>query len=348
MEFPVMGQPAASTAPSLTERVARMVSALQPGARMVEIADLKRLTGGNARQAWAFTASWSGPATGRQHHKRCVMLCKAGAGQLQADLGREFRILAALQRVGLPSPQVLWLDEHGDYLGMPGFVMERGDGEAGIRPLLNPIDPGMTRSLTEQLIRIGAALHDVDWQKAGLDFLAEGDPALAPAQELVRWETQYLQNRMEPLPVLSSVFEWLRHQLPAPERLSLVHGDFRLGNFLYREGRIELLLDWEMAHLGNPFEDLAWIYRPLWSPQAFLPLDEAVALYESATGRAIRPKDMLYHRIFSEAKFSVISLTAARSYDDSRTENLQLAGRMFRVSECLELCLQWIDQWEAS
>lgn len=330
----------------MQQRVANMIGALQPGAVDVEIADLNRLTGGNARHAWAFTASWGEPK--ERQYKRCVMLCKAGAGQLEADLGREFRTLAALGRTSLPSPRVLWLDERGTYLGMPGFVMERGDGESSILPLLDATDRGTTRSLAGQLIRIGADLHRVDWQTAGLGFLVKGDAALAPIQELARWEAQYLQNRMEPLPVLASIFEWLRRRLPAPKRVALVHGDFRLGNFLYSSGKIELLLDWEMAHLGDPLEDLTWIYRPLWSPKAFLPLDDAIAIYEVAANCKVRPTDLLYYRIFSEAKFAVISLTAARNYRDGRTEKLRLAGRMFTVPECLELCLQWMDQWEAT
>jgi aminoglycoside phosphotransferase (APT) family kinase protein len=341
-----MTQSHAPLGPTMEQRVARMICALQPDTSGVVVADLKRLSGGNARQAWAFTVDWQ--QAGEQRHKSCVMLCKAGAGQLEVDLGREFRTLAALVGTGLPLPRVLWLDEHGAFLGMPGFVMERGKGESGIVPLLGATEPATTRSLTQQLIRIGADLHNTDWQRTGLSFLASGDKAQAALQELARWEAQFQQNRMEPLPIMSSVFEWLRRHLPTPSRISLVHGDFRLGNFLYRDSKIELLLDWEMAHLGDPLEDLAWLYRALWSPQAFLSLDEAVALYESVADRRVRPVDLLYYRIFSEAKFAVISLTAARSYYDGRSENLRLAGRMFTVPECLELCLRWIDQWEAA
>ncbi len=327
----------------LAQRIADLIRAREPEASTVEVGELTRLSGGNARQAWSFVANWNGGLGPRS--KQCVMLCKAGAGQLEADIGREYRILAALQQSDVPSPRVLWLDETGDHLGMPGFVMEQGVGEASILPLLRP-DSTMTRPLTEQLLRVAADLHQVDWKKEGLGFLAEGDPAQAPARELERWRNQFLQNRLEPLPILASVFEWLRLNIPASSRVSIVHGDLRLGNFLYRGDRIELLLDWEMAHLGDPLEDIAWVYRALWSPAAFLPLDEAAAVYGNAIGRSPPPRDLLYYRIFSEAKFAVISLTAARNYADGRTENLRMAGRMFRVPECLALCLRWIDQWE--
>lgn len=200
----------------------------------------------------------------------------------------------------------------------------------------------------EQLLRIGADLHPLDWRAAGLGFLADGAPEEAPRREVARWEAQFQHNRMEPHPILCSVFDWLHRNLPAPARLSIVHGDFRIGNFLHRNGRIERLLDWEMVHLGDPLEDVAWLYRRLWSPEAFLPLDEAVAVYAAAAGGAVDPADLLYYRVFSEAKFAAISMTAARSYADGRTENLRLAGRMFVVPDCLERCLDWMDRRDAA
>lgn len=334
----------AATPTDMQSRFSRLVAA-QEAARDVEITGLKRLNGGNARTAWSFDAEWT--AEGKPHRKRCVALCKAGTGQLDVELGREFRVLAALGGADLPTPKALWLDEHGTVLGMPGFVMERGEGEASPLPLLKASDPAWSRALTEQLIRIGAGLHAVDWRTAGLHFLVESDASLAPLQELERWEAQFRRHRLEPLPILASVFEWLRRHLPVPSHLAVVHGDFRLGNFLYSHGRVQLLLDWEMAHLGDPVEDIAWVYHPLWSPQAFLSIEDAVAAYGQASGAAISPRHLLYYRIFSEAKFAVISLTAARAYYDGRTENLRLAGRMYSVVDCLELCLDWIDQWEA-
>jgi aminoglycoside phosphotransferase (APT) family kinase protein len=103
-----------------------------------------------------------------------------------------------------------------------------------------------------------------------------------------------------------------------------------------------------MVHLGDPLEDLAWAYRRLWSPQSSLPLDDAVAAYAAAAGRDVPAADLLYYRIFSEMKFAVISLTAARSYFDGKTGNLRLAGRMFAVRECLQRCLDWVDLREAA
>lgn len=337
---------ASSRTDDVGSRFARLIGAQEAGAEDVRIAGLTRLGGGNARSAWAFDAAWSNG--GRQRTEQCVALCKAGAGQLDADLGREFKILRAIEPANLPTPRALWLDEHGDWLGMPAFVMARGHGEASILPLLHDPDPARPRSLTEQFLKMGARLHQVDWQSLGLDFLIEGDAAQAPRQELHRWEAQYQRHRLEPLPILASIFEWLRRHLPAPRRVALVHGDFRLGNFLYANDRVQLLLDWEMAHLGDPLEDVAWAYRRLWSPQAFLPLDAAVATYAAACGSAVVSKDLLYYRIFSEAKFATISLTAARSFADGKTDNLRFAGRMYSVADCLGLCLDWIDEWEAA
>jgi aminoglycoside phosphotransferase (APT) family kinase protein len=140
---------------------------------------------------------------------------------------------------------------------------------------------------------------------------------------------------MEPLPALAFVFDWLEDRLPAPCQAVLVHGDLRLGNFLHDGEAVTLLLDWELAHFGDPVEDLAWMYRRLWSPQAFLPLASALRLYAEGGGGRIEPDRLLWYRVFSEARHAVISLTAVRRFMDGETGNLRHAGRVSMVNECL-------------
>ena len=338
---------ALASAQPLESRIAALISARQAGARDVQVTGLKALTGGNARRAWAFDVVWADAAG--THQLGCVLLGRIGAGQLEVDGRREFETLWALKDTGLAVPRALWFDEDGAHLGMPGFVMERGAGRANLGELLKP-DSTITGPLAGQLVSIAGQLHALDWQ-AVMPSLAQGDSlhasSSAPLAVLQQWEAQFHKNRLEPLPALCSVFGWLHRRMPAPGRLAIVHGDLRLGNFLHDQGRITLLLDWEMAHLGDAMEDIAWAWRSMWSPEAFLPLQEALPLYEKAAGHAVDPRRLAWYRIFSEAKFAVISLTAARSFMDGATDNLRLAGRASKVSDCLRLALQWMNEEDA-
>ena len=118
----------------------------------------------------------------------------------------------------------------------------------------------MTASPNE-FVDILAGIHAFDWRAAGLDSLGvpqdEGDCGM---MEIEKWEAVVDRDALEPQPVLRAAFRWLRRHLPPPaQRIVLVHADYRTGNFLCSsEGEIKGVLDWEMTHLGDPMEDVAW------------------------------------------------------------------------------------------
>jgi aminoglycoside phosphotransferase (APT) family kinase protein len=160
--------------------------------------------------------------------------------------------------------------------------------------------------------------------------------------QLEHWREQFVASRLEPHPGVGWLFDWLTdHQRP-PERTVVVHGDFRVGNVLYDGAGITGLLDWEMAHLGDPAEDLAWAYRALWSPVRFVSLDEFVGAYVAAGGAPIDAESLVWHRVFCEVKFAAISLAAARSVVDGTSTNLRLIDRARTVIPAVDLCLSWI------
>lgn len=335
---------AAAAVLPLERRIERLVLACQPGAREAKVTQLKALAGGNARRAWSFELTWT-DGDGL-HRSGCVLLARVEPGQLEASVRREFETLAAVTAAGLPAPRPLWLDEGGDLLGMQGFVMTRGEGRSGTAELLKP-GSAITRPLVQQLVRLAARLHQLDWRKLHPGVACGRTLPDSPRDELLNWQEQFHRNRMEPLPALASVFGWLHRHLPVGP-LVLVHGDFRVGNFLHDGRQVTMLLDWEMAHLGHPLEDIAWAYRAVWSPQPFLPLQECVALYEEASGQRLDPAHLAWWRIFSEVKFAVISLNAARAFADGASSNLRLSARASMVNECLRLSFDWIRQLEAA
>jgi aminoglycoside phosphotransferase (APT) family kinase protein len=110
-----------------------------------------------------------------------------------------------------------------------------------------------------------------------------------------------------------------------------VHGDYRTGNFLYREDRIFGILDWEMAHFGDPLEDLAWSFMPAWQwardgkVGGLVEQDFAVRVWEACSGLRADPRALHWWQVFSCLKAQGIWLTGAREYADGRATDVMLA-----------------------
>lgn len=300
-----------------------------------KVSDVKLISSiGNAREPWAFHATW---LDGEQRHsEQCVMLLKAEAGQLETTLAPEFGTIAALDGSGLPVPRALWCDESGDWLGQGFFVTAHVEGTATMRPLRVEEGVPELRSVALDLARAAAGLHAFDWASSGLDCLEPVAVEDAAHRELAFWEDQFHRQRLEAHPAMAWAFEWLRSHAPVAKRISIVHGDLRFGNLLYDGHRLTALLDWEMTHLGDPVEDLGWVYRKLWTPERSLSFDEFLTEYEAASGAPVDRDALRWYQAFSEVKHSMISLTGARSFDDRLTLNLRHADRAETVPVFLQ------------
>jgi aminoglycoside phosphotransferase (APT) family kinase protein len=288
--------------------------------------------GGNARKAWAFDCL---PAN--EPPLPCILLSQVAAKHIESDPESEFRILEALHGSGAPAPRALAFDAEGRVTGSPAIVLERMEGSASaVDFLAMPYIEG--QAIAEDFARAAGLLHRFVPSQAG------GDPV---AEQIGHWRGQFLRCRLEPHPVLHWLMDWLAANAPKPQRLCMVHGDLRPGNFLYQNGKVTALLDWEMAHVGDPAEDIAWAYRALWSPERFLPLGAFVAIHAGHAGFAVSARNLAFYRIFSEAKFAAISLAAAHAFASGGTMNLRHIDRAAKVPECLRLALGWIVDYEA-
>lgn len=312
---------------------AALASFLGEGGAPARITGLTRIFGGNARQAYAFDARLR---DGRD--MPCILLVQAAGNHVESDTASEYAVLRALNGSGVRAPEALALDREGAICGAPAILLERVEGEASAVRLLKEADHAKARALLRDLAAATADLHAFDIAKAGLDHDARG----AALGQVAFWENSFLKHRMEPHPVLAWIFQWLKSNAPQPSRVSLVHGDLRPGNFLYQGARVTALLDWEMAHVGDPAEDIAWIYRDLWSPGRFLAIEEFLDDHSRQAGFAIPWRNMLYYRIFSEVKFATISLAAAHRFASGATLNLRHADRAAKVARCVSLALGWI------
>ena len=139
--------------------------------------------------------------------------------------------------------------------------------------------------------------------------------------QLEKWEKVIDEDELEPQPIARAAIRWMKRQPPPPaQRLSIVHGDYRTGNFLFDpQGKIRAVLDWEMAHLGDPLEDLAWALDPLWSadrdhPGGMLTRDEAVGVWARASGLRADPAALAWWSIFASLKGLAIWISSAKEY----------------------------------
>jgi len=329
-----------NAAASLETRLAAFIGAQELGATNVVITNVTPISGGNARRAHAFDATMD--VKGRARFLPCIMLAKAEPGQLETDLETEFRVLRAVDGTNVPAPPALWVDFTGTHLGSPTLIMARIGGTSNIKALLAAEPAAANRAITEDLAAAAGKLHALDWRDKNLGKLCAPSSDTVALEQVTYWESLFLKNRMEPLPAMVAAFHWLKTHAPKAERVALLHGDFRFGNFLYEGNTITALLDWEMAHLGDPMEDIAWAYRPLWSPTRHMSLEDFAAFYTKHSGIPVPAENLHFYRLFSEIKHAVISLNAARAFADGHANSLRMSDRMTMVPGLLKQFQDWL------
>lgn len=172
---------------------------------------------------------------------------------------REYRALSALSGTGVPVPRPLALCEDEAVLGTPFYVMQRLEGRVFHNASLPGLSADERRAIYLSMAETLAQLHAIDPAAAGLgDF---GRPAGYFERQHKRWLSQWQQARMNDVPEIDALAEWLASHMPPDDgKASIVHGDFRIGNLLYAsdEPRVIGVLDWELATLGHPLADLGF------------------------------------------------------------------------------------------
>lgn len=293
----------------------------------VTISGLKRFHGGSARQTYRFDAT---SPSGR--HEALVLRRDPPSSLIETDRLAEYRAIECFAGSDVPVPEPVFCDTGADSFGSPGFLMREvaGGMAAG---LLEPEPYGdHAASIGQQFFTALGRIHAADPARAGLPAM---DPADAASARLAHWEAAFRADAFRPEPLVELAFAWLKANMPPPPaRISIVHGDYRSGNFLHDgAGRLLAVLDWEMVHPGDAHEDLAWACDPLWSnfsgkAAACLPLADAVALWQAASGLTLNPVSWRWWRLFAQVQGLVIWISAAREVIDGRSHDpvLMFAG----------------------
>src|SRR5262245_16752580 len=309
----------------------RLAPTLAPSVPDGQVAGVQRLSGGASQQTWAFEV---------RDADRCVplILRRAPAGRsaratMMAGLDAEARLIAAARAAGVPAPAVHHVLRDADGLGQ-GFVMERLRGETlGRRIARDARFAAARRVLARQCGDALARIHAIPI--AGLPALRLGGP---------RAELQYQlglhRNHGTARPVFELAFQWLRSHAPddvaAPV---LVHGDFRNGNLVVDEHGLAGVLDWELAHLGDPMEDLGWLCVNAWRfgcselpVGGFGTRDDLFAGYAAAGGQVDAAR-VRYWEVLGTLKWGVVCETMVNAWLTGQEREVEKAVIGRRASE---------------
>ena len=321
----------------LAVRLERFFAARFPDADGLRIDDLEARTEGFSQETFSCTVEQT--RAGAIERTRWVVKREPTAGLLEPyDLEPEFRVLHGLAGVPLPAPETPWFERDPSVLERPFYVMERLPGDVPL-PTPGPDGDGpFTASeraaLAPQVMQALAALHAVDWRARGFAFLGAPTQGDVARREVERWADRLDRSGLEPAPVVAEALSWLRRHAPADGDVVLLHGDFRLGNWLVDRGagttRLSGVLDWEMVHLGDPAEDVAWCLSHLWRAQTpraacLAPPAELLALYERASGRSLEADRLRFYEVLAIVKMLAIMSTGIRAFREGRTRDLRMA-----------------------
>lgn len=208
----------------------------------------------------------SNPTFFVEHGGRRMVLRKKPAGRILPGahaVEREYRVLKALEPTDVPVPRTLLLCGDTSVVGTPFYLMERVEGRVFHDCALADVAAEDRKPLYFAMADAMAKLHAVDPNAIGLgDF---GKPGNYFQRQIARWSRQYQESPCDRIPALDHVIEWLIENQPQDDcRISIAHGDFRLGNMLFHPDRAEVaaILDWELSTLGHPLADLGFCCMP--------------------------------------------------------------------------------------
>ena len=275
---------------------------------------------------------------GKTVDQEIIMRRQPVSGLLEPyDVSTEYRIVDALQTSAVIVPETFWFESDPAVFERPFYTMAKVAGDVHfVNQNPDPdyrliADDEERASLATDFICNLAHIHNSDWQQLGLGFL--GDPGSGKNSALAQvkyWSDVIERAGIRSKPLLTLAINWLVNNAPETEQVRLVHGDYRTGNFIYKDSRITSILDWEMTHLGDPHEDIVYVLGALWrSAQPtnwvchLLPEDEFLSRYEQQSGIEVESDKLKYFQVLLDLKGIGIMATAANSFAQGKTADLK-------------------------
>jgi aminoglycoside phosphotransferase (APT) family kinase protein len=298
----------------------------------VTIANASWLSGGASKLQMKFDLDWRGLEKGDVRTQTLVLRMEPAASVTESSRAREFEVIRAVEGI-IPVPRAYWVDPDGDFLPYPAMIYTFSTGTAKptydsgkVSGLGQNYGPELRAKLAPHFVNWLAKLHTIDIAQAkGMDHFTPAQvgsnaSVIAQVNALRRvWE----EDRVEEEPIMEIAYRWLIANAPPLDHVSIVHGDYRSGNFLFDEakGEITAWLDWEGATLGDRHQDLTYAAMP---PFAHFSEDGQTLLasgmmsepalysaYEEASGLKVDPARIAYFNIYNRYLIAILTLAAS-------------------------------------
>jgi aminoglycoside phosphotransferase (APT) family kinase protein len=291
----------------------------------VQVRDLRPLTGGASRETWSFDAALS------EHDVRPLILRRSAPGGLQRDpLSREALAIQAAAGAGVPEPAILAYSDESEDLDAPYVIMERVAGETLARRILrDDAFLAVRPRLAEQCGEILARIHSIPPEQV---------PGLQPEDVLADVRAT-LGSFVDASPALELGLRWLQGHRPAAGEEVLLHGDFRNGNLVVGSDGIRAVLDWELAHRGDPMQDLGYLCVRAWrfggdSPVGgFGEYEDLFRGYERVSGRQVDREAVRWWELFGTVWWGAGCMRQAWRHLSGAERSVELAAIGRRVRE---------------
>jgi aminoglycoside phosphotransferase (APT) family kinase protein len=260
----------------------------------------------------------------------------------ERNLAQQYQLLDVLSRsTQLPVPKVYKLERDSSIIGGEFIIMEKLEGRSYV-PWSKEGKDFLVRASTETNIPKQFANHLIDLHNLPYKHLGIADILEDPGEgkgfidkKLAEIEYLYLKYKNIYDPVMTDALEWLKQKRPSSQRLSIIHGDYRTGNILYKENNITGILDWEAAEIGDPLMDVAYICAKanrMDSPLQCYLLDREWFLdyYSKKTGIEVDENVLHYFEVLHQVRFLLLSLSAANAFEKENATDLRMARQGFR------------------
>jgi len=300
----------------------QLEAVLRPVLGDVSVESLRTLTGGASRTTWAFDAVTD--------QRRALILRTGPPDDVHAGMELEAAVQQRAAAAGAPVPHILAADNSPAALGNPYLICDAIAGETIVRKIYRGLDDARRARLLEQCAQALAAIHRADPAGIGLN---ESD-------QLIEWRDR-LDEMGDTTATFEWAFRWLDRHRPPPSPQVLVHGDFRMGNVIVDESGLAAVLDWELVHTGEVYEDLAWFCIRAWRFGAAEHLgagglgsvESFLSAYEAAAGVALDRDVFRWWLTVATLRWGVICRFQAQRHLSGQTPSVELAAIGRRVAE---------------
>lgn len=312
----------------IRDRLSAYLSAVTD--QSVKLTDIQPLAGGASRDSWAFTAVFADGIEQRFVLRRDLPTTMNESALTRAN---EFAMMRAAFEHGVRCARVRWLCEDSEPLGQPFFIMDYVDGiSIGRKVMTAPELTEARQILPEQMAEQLALIHRLDWKSYGLDFLTQPKTG-NPAREAVAAAYGIIDKLGANVPAIEFILRWCDLYAPSTERITFIHGDFRIGNLLVDRHGLAAVIDWEFAHAGDPCEELGYLCLRDWRfgndmlrASGLSEREPFIQAYERFADVKIDRSAVDWWEVFGNVRWAIICLKQAQRHLSGQDLSVELAS----------------------